>query len=142
MYDPSKASRKRYVGTFDTQQDARAAGRLAESQIAARRGRSADTSVADFAARWLDLHSRQKESTSIGYAAQVKPFVAIHGALPLRDVTVELALEWALGRRWTLGGVRAMFSDARRRGLVETNPFTNLSFEARVVARTSKSSRA
>jgi len=126
VYDPSKASRKRYVGTFDTQQEARAAGRLAESQIAARKGRSAETTVAQFAARWLDLHPRQKESTNIGYAAQVKPFVDLHGALPLRDVTVDFALEWALERRWTLGGVRAMFSDARRRGLVETNLFTGL----------------
>ena len=125
VYDPSKASRKRYVGRFDTQQEARggqargAADRRAE-------GTDADTTVADFAGRWLDLHPRQEESTNIGYAAQVKPFVASHGALSLHEVTVELSLEWALERRWTLGGVRATFSDARRRGLVETNPFTNL----------------
>ncbi|MDQ3090661.1 MAG: site-specific integrase [Actinomycetota bacterium] len=126
VYDPSKASRKWQVGTFDSQQEARAAGRLAESRIAARKGRRADTTVAEFAARWLELHPRQKESTNTGYAAQIKPFVSVHGAVPLRDVTVEIALEWALERRWTLGGVRAMFSDARRRGLVGTNPFTNL----------------
>jgi len=126
VYDSSKTSHKRYVGTFDTQQQARAAGRLAESQIAARRARRSEATVAEFAAHWLDLHPRQKESTNIGYAAQIKPFVELHGALALRDVTVDLALEWALERRWTLGGIRAMFSDARRRGLVETNPFTNL----------------
>jgi integrase len=33
----------------------------------------------------------------------------------------------ALGEhRWTLGGIRAMFSDARRVGLVDTNPFAGL----------------
>lgn len=96
VYDPSKASRKRYVGTFDTQQKARAAGRLAG--VAHDRG--------PVRARWLDLHPRQKESTNIGDAAQIKPFVAIHGALPLRDVTVDLALEWALERRWTQAGAR------------------------------------
>lgn len=49
-----------------------------------------------------------------------------HGSMPLRDVTVELALEWMGEHRWTLGGIRAMFSDARRVGLVDTNPFADL----------------
>jgi integrase len=44
----------------------------------------------------------------------------------LRDVTVELALEWVAEKRWTLGGLRAMFSDARRVGLVDDNPFAGL----------------
>jgi integrase len=39
---------------------------------------------------------------------------------------VEFALEWAVEHRWTLGGLRAMFSDARRAGLVEANPFAGL----------------
>jgi integrase len=46
--------------------------------------------------------------------------------MPLRDVSVELALEWMGKHRWTLGGIRAMFSDARRVGLVDTNPFAGL----------------
>jgi hypothetical protein len=98
VYDASKASRKRYVGTFDTQQEARAAGRIAESEISTQRGRRVDTTVAEFAARWLELHPREKESTNIGYAQQIKPFVESRGALPLRDVTVDLALEWARRR--------------------------------------------
>jgi len=126
VYDPTKPSRKRYVGSYDTQHEARGAARLAESELAARKGKGGDTTVAQFAARWLDLHPRQKQSTNVGYAQQVRPFVDRHGTLRLRDVTVDVALEWALERRWTLGGVRAMFSDARRRGLVDTNPFTNL----------------
>lgn len=46
----------------------------------------------------------------------------------LRDVDVELALEWLEVRkmRWTVGGLRAMFSDARRAGLDERNPFLGL----------------
>lgn len=126
VYDPAIASKKRYVGTFDTQQEARAAGRLAESEIAARRGRPADTTVAEFASRWLRVHPREKESTNVGYAQQIKPFVARFGDVALRDVTVELAHTWTLEHRWTLGGIRAMFSDARRHDLVESNPFTNL----------------
>jgi integrase len=44
------------------------------------------------------------------------------------DVDVELALEWLEVRkmRWTVGGLRAMFSDARRAGLIDRNPFLGL----------------
>jgi integrase len=49
-----------------------------------------------------------------------------HGALQLRAVDVELALEWLREKRWTHGGLRAMFSDARKAGLIEHNPFTGL----------------
>lgn len=104
VYDASKPSHTRYVGTFDTQHEARAAGRVAEQRSAAGRGRTGDVTVAEFAGRWLQLHPRQKESTNIGYAQQVKPFVELHGQRRLAEVTVELALEWALERRWTLGG--------------------------------------
>ena len=54
---------------------------------------------------WLSLRPRAKESTNRGYADQVKPFVAEYGDMLLRDVDVELALEWLEVRRmrWTLG---------------------------------------
>lgn len=126
VYDGTKASKKRYVGTYDTQQEGRAAERDAEALVARRRGRRTDETVAGFAGRWLDLNPRQKESTNIGYREQVSPFAARFGTTRLRDFTVEMALEWAGEKRWTLGGVRAMFSDARRAGLVDDNPFTGL----------------
>ena len=77
---------------------------------------------------WLSLRPRAKESTNRGYAEQVKPFAAEYGDMLLRDVDVELALEWLEVRkiRWTVGGLRAMFSDARRAGLIERNPFLGL----------------
>ncbi|HEV2924853.1 MAG TPA: tyrosine-type recombinase/integrase [Solirubrobacteraceae bacterium] len=126
VYDPAVSSKKRYVGTYESQADAREAAREAEGDVARRRGRRADETVAGWADRWLDLRPRQKESTNIAYREQVAPFQKAHGDRRLRDVTVEFALEWAVGHRWTLGGVRAMFSDARRAGLVEANPFAGL----------------
>jgi integrase len=126
VYDPSTPSRKRYVGSYDTQGEAKEAGRLAEQDVARRRGRRADETVSGWAARWLELRPRQKESTNIAYREQVKQFEATHGALALRDVSVELALEWVGDHRWTLGGLRAMFTDARRVGLVDGNPFAGL----------------
>lgn len=126
VYDSTVASRKQYVGTFDSQAEAREAGRRAEQKVARRRGKRGDETVAGWAARWLELRPRQKESTNIAYREQVTPFERAHGAMPLRDVSVELALEWMGEHRWTLGGIRAMFSDARRVGLVDINPFTGL----------------
>jgi integrase len=126
VYDSTVSSRKRYVGTFDSQAEAREAGRRAEQDVVRRRGKRGDETVAGWAARWLELRPRQKESTNIAYREQVTPFERAHGAMPLRDVSVELALEWMGEYRWTLGGIRAMFSDARRVGLVDVNPFTGL----------------
>jgi integrase len=126
VYDPARASRKRYVGTFATQRDARFAERAAEMESAKRRGRSGDETVAGFAGRWLELRPRNKESTNVAYREQVKPFADRHGTVRLRDVTVEMALEWLTEKRWTLGGLRAMFTDARRVGLVDANPFAGL----------------
>jgi len=77
---------------------------------------------------WLSLRPRPKRSTHINYAAQIQPFVRKYGDMPLVDVDVELALEWIeiLDKGWTLGGLRAMFTDARRAGLVPVNPFVGL----------------
>jgi integrase len=74
------------------------------------------------------LRPRARESSNRGYADQAKPFVDQYGEMLLRDVDVELALEWLEVRkmRWTVGGLRAMFSDARRAGLIERNPFLGL----------------
>jgi integrase len=63
---------------------------------------------------------------SIGYGEQVRAFVREYGHPRLRDVTVEAALKWVGEHRWTHGGLRAMFSDARRVDLIDTNPFAGL----------------
>jgi integrase len=127
IYDGTRKSRKRYVGTYDSQREARDAEREAEQAIARRRGRPAsEETVASFAERWLDLRPRQKASTNQAYREQVKPFVAVYGERRLAEVDIELAYAWLGDKRWTHGGVRAMFSDARRLGLVDSNPFAGL----------------
>lgn len=91
VYDSSLSSHKRYVGTFDTKPEAREAERRAEVDVARRRGKRGDETVACWAARWLDLRPRQKESTNIAYREQVAPFATAHGERRLPDVTVEPA---------------------------------------------------
>src|SRR4051812_8180010 len=95
VYDGSRTSRKRYVGTYETQREARDAEREAEHAVARRRGRAGgDETVASFAIRWLDLRPRQKASTNQAYREQVKPFADAYGELSLRDVDIELAYSW------------------------------------------------
>jgi integrase len=137
-----------YVGKVDGRSkfewlDPQPRGELAADELArARAGRSRSNkrgrlhTVASWAKRsddhplglWLSLRPRAKESTNRGYADQVGPFVEEYGDLRLREVDVELALDWLEVRRmrWTIGGLRAMFSDARRAGLIERNPFLGL----------------
>ncbi len=56
-----------------TEREAKEAGRTAEAEVACRRSRRGDETVAGWAGRWLDLKPRQKESTNIGYREQVRP---------------------------------------------------------------------
>ena len=126
IYDPRRANKKRYVGTYGTEREAKEAGLRADLEVLSLRRRRGDETVVAWSKRWLELRPRQKESTNAGYREQVKAFVNQHGDLRLRDVGVELALEWARDHRWTHGGLRAMFSDARRADLIEHNPFAGL----------------
>jgi len=126
VYDRDRPSGKFHVGTFDTQREARGAEREHLAKRGRQKPRGSPETVASFANRWLDLRPRTKDSTNQAYREQVRPFAEKHGDLLLDEVGVELALEWLSEKRWTHGGIRAMFSDARRMGLVEANPFTGL----------------
>lgn len=136
VYDPREKTRKQWVGTFDKHGPCKDRGpaccavhaeRDAKEEVEASRGRvrSNDT-VKGWNARWLDLNPRPKPKTEATYREQVRAFVAEHGDKRLRDVDVELALEWLRDHRWTHNGLRTMFSDARRAGLVDGNPFAGL----------------
>src|SRR3954470_13270198 len=85
VYDPSLSSKKRYVGTYDGQREAKSAERVAQTEVSRRRGRKGDETVAGFAARWLDLRPRTKASTNVAYREQVKPFADRHGSTRLRE---------------------------------------------------------
>jgi hypothetical protein len=105
VYDRSRPSQKRYVGTFDSQRDARdAEARAITAQSRLSHSVRRIETVGDFAARWLDLRPRQKESTNMSYREQVKPFAQVYERLPLTEVDTELAYVWLLSRpveKWT-----------------------------------------
>lgn len=120
VYNPVTKG-KRWVGTFATQRQAREA----EANATLSRRRSTAT-VAQYAASWLRLHPRARLSTVRHYEECLRAFLVEHGSTKLDDWSRPQALAWAVAHRTALPVVRAMFSDARRDGLVAENPFTDL----------------
>lgn len=88
VYDPCQISRKRYVGTFDFQSEAKDAEARERSALSRRRPARGQETVASFADRWLDLRPRDKESTNISYREQVKPFAEAYGCCPSETWTL------------------------------------------------------
>lgn len=120
VYDPL-TKRKRWVGTYANQQQAR----IAEAQARLTRRRS-DVTVANYAARWLELHPRPRTATNLYLADEMRRFVRSHGDVLMAAMTRVEAREWALAHRSMVAAVRSMFSDAKRDGLITENPFTEL----------------
>jgi integrase len=122
-----RARKKVWVGTFETKGEAREAEGDALKRLKRRGGRPTET-VAEFAARWMDDYPRAKESTGRHYREQIRAFVRDYGSWLLVDVDRREARSWALkNKSWR--AARALFSDAKRDGLCDENPFTELRLE-------------
>jgi integrase len=124
VYDPV-TRRPRQVGTFATKREAMRAEAAAMDQRTAT-GRE---TVASFAARWPVEYPRPRASTNVHNAEWVKPFASAYGHRRMDSITVEEARAWALRHPGQLAALRAMFSDARRSGMVVGNPFLKLGIE-------------
>lgn len=125
VYDPA-TRKKRHVGTRATRAEAE------DLEYAERRKARRLTGrvlCGDFARTWVDRYPRQRESTNIGYRERISKFADDFDARPLDSVTKVEARAWALANPSRLMAVRAMFSDAVRDGLAETNPFAGLRFK-------------
>lgn len=116
---------KLYAGTWDTHEEAtEAAIRKIEEE---RRLPASKETVASFAKRWIKDFPRPKESTNDRYRADAKRFAEhVGSSVKLHEITVPEARSYARAHPHDLGGLRAMFSDARRDGLVIENPFSEL----------------
>jgi integrase len=123
-YDPT-LKRRRQVGTYDRLKDARAAENAAK---AARAPGDAET-VVSFAARWPIDFPRPKASTTRHNTERVSDFARLHGRLRMADVDSRLVdryLSADPARKQRVPALRAMFNDAKRRGIVTHNPFAEL----------------
>lgn len=124
VYEAS-LKRRRQVGTFDKLKDARKAESAAKTAV-----RSADReTVASFAARWTTDFPRPKASTNQHNAERVAEFARLHARTAMTDIAAKAVDQYLSGqplRRNRVPALRAMFNDARRRGIVTQNPFANL----------------
>lgn len=124
VYDPV-TRRPRQVGTFATRREAR----RAEADAMDRRTATGRETVASFAARWPADYPRPRASTNVHNTERVKPFAKAYERRRMDSITIEEARAWALRHRGQLPALRAMFNDARRSGMVLTNPFRELGIE-------------
>jgi integrase len=113
-----------WAGTFDTEQEAAKAAlaRIEEERVLP----ANKETVASFAARWVRDFPRPKESTNDRYRADAKRFAKEFGDRKLHEISVPEAMAYARQHRHDLGALRSMYSDARRSGLVTSNPFREL----------------
>jgi integrase len=119
--------RKRWIGTFATLREARAAER-----VAARR--APDVSTEDcraFAGRWVDDYPRSAPATMRTYRYALRQFANHFADVPLTKIDRPRARAWALQQpQSNVRVVRAMFTDAINDGLHPgPNPFANMRLE-------------
>lgn len=124
VYDPA-IRRRRQVGTYDKLKDAR----QAEAQARLHTKSTHTETVGSFAARWTQDFPRPKASTNAHNAERVSEFARQHHRTPIGDITsktVDRYLSADPQRRQRVPALRAMWNDARRRGIVTTNPWADL----------------
>src|ERR1700685_4089089 len=124
IYDRSKG-RPRQIGTFGTRREAV----RAEQASLARSTVGGGESIESFARRWPTEYPRPRASTNKHNTERVKAFADEYGQRRIDSITIEEARSWALQHRSQLSALRAMFNDARRDGIITTNPFAGLSVE-------------
>lgn len=109
-----------YAGSehgFDTIRAAKAF--KAEKQRELKNAGTSEETVRSFAARWTVDYARQKMVTNNHNAERVRGFVKDFGDRPLAGITRKEAQKWTNDNMWATKSVRAMFSDAKREGLLE-----------------------
>lgn len=113
-----------WLGTFDTLQEAKEVERKALSKPRSYRKETCQS----FARRWVKDYPRPRASTNATNANAVKQFAedARFAALRLDDLDRGTAREWVLKHPSQHSALRAMFSDAVRDELCQSNPFANL----------------
>lgn len=123
VYDPS-LGRMRQVGSFDLKRDAR----IAEAKAMEDRVTTGAT-IAQFAATWLVDFPRPKPGSNTTYRHQTAAYVEEFGARRMDSITVLEARRWALENKSRYPALRAMWNDARRVGIVTSNPWAGLGIQ-------------
>jgi integrase len=127
VYD-STTKQKKWVGTFPTLREARAAERAAAAK---RTPKGGVVDAGEFAERWPDDYPRAAAATQSTHRYGVKQFIEDFTGTPLDGIDRPAARAWALKvPNNTVRIARAMFTDAINDGLHPgPNPFAQLRLE-------------
>jgi integrase len=124
VYDPKAPGGQRWVGTFETEQEAIGAERAASIGISP--SARAHT-IRDWSTVWLRDYARPAVSTRRNHRYAIERINADIGDLLLsrldRPTARRLAKTWPQG---TTNIARTMLGDALRDGVIGANPFSNL----------------
>jgi len=126
VYDPA-LKRKRWVGTFDTMREARAA----ERDAGRRRSVAGRVTCGEYVPLWLAEYARPAPATQRSYRYALQRFAAEFDRRRLGEFDRLTARAWAnVHPQSNVRVVRAMFNDAINDGLHPgPNPFANLRLE-------------
>lgn len=94
------------------------------------RAKNRSEPVDNFARRWTRDYPRRKDSTNTHNAERIAKLATDFAGVLLCDVTRPQARAWALANRSRWKTARAMFSDAVRDDLADSNPFMGLRLDA------------
>jgi integrase len=119
VYDPCSKTKQRWVGTYDSVQEAVAA----KSVAVAEQNLSGSMTVAEWSIRWLTECPRC-EGTTRAYRYARNAVVRRFGHRQIRTITKGEGNSFMVSSTKAAGdAARVMFGDARRLGLIAINPF-------------------
>jgi integrase len=124
VYDSATRTR-RQIGTFATKREAW----RAEAEAMGRQTATARETVGSFVERWPVDFPRPRASTNVHNAGSVTAFTRAYDRRRMDSITIQEARAWALRHPAQVMALRAMFNDARRSGIVVSNPFKELGIE-------------
>lgn len=127
-YDPACKDNKKWLGTFATESEARAAKREHEAKVAKRASpNEAVQTVGEFFESWQERFPRPKQATMDHNHERVKKFAEEFRDRPMDSIRRREARTWALANKNRFPAVRAMFSDwCSEEDSLPPNPFKGL----------------
>lgn len=129
IHDPA-TGKARHVGTFDTRREAK----QAEAKALDNRVERVET-VGSFTTRWTRDFPRKQPSTNKHNAERVREFAKTYKSKRMDSITRRQARSWALEHPGEHASLRAMFADALRDDIVNSNPFADLGINRKTPKR-------
>lgn len=133
VYDPEAKGQQRWVGTFNTRKEAKAAEVRAERDVENGLKAPQEMTYGEYAKRWLTVHCAHLEgSTMIVYRSCIDRFVRDHGHRKIGSLDRPTIIDWCGGVPLNCRRVaRTMFGRMHDEGLIDSNPFDRVRIQGK-----------